>query len=158
MMKVMVDAITSLKVGKYLVKSFISITLTCFRSLASVRMAEEVTDDVLYLLALNHVLAGIEDEVLGALNILQMDLGVLEGQTRGDYFLNSIFDPSVKQCKGHPPPGHQGGPGVPTFSFDLDPPGDRRPGAPAAWGRPTPSALPPSTPPSTWRTRSCRWW
>ena len=27
-----------------------------------------------------------------------MDLGVLEGQTRGDYFLNSIFDPSVKQC------------------------------------------------------------
>ena len=66
MMKVMVDAIKSLKVGKYLVKSFISITLTCFRSLASVRMAEEVTDDVLYLLALNHVLAGIEDEVLGA--------------------------------------------------------------------------------------------
>ena len=38
MMKVMVDAIKSLKVGKYLVKSFISITLTCFRSLASVRM------------------------------------------------------------------------------------------------------------------------
>ena len=66
MMKVMVDAIESLKVGRYLVKSFISITLTCFRSLASVRMAEEVTDDVLYLLALNHVLAGIEDEVLGA--------------------------------------------------------------------------------------------
>ena len=65
MMKVMVDAIKSLKVGRYLVKSFISITLTCFRSLASVRMAEEVTD-VLYLLALNHVLAGIEDEVLGA--------------------------------------------------------------------------------------------
>ena len=30
-----------------------------------------------------------------------MDLGVLEGQTRGDYFLNSIFDPSVKQCTGH---------------------------------------------------------
>ena len=66
MMNVMVDAIKSLKVGKYLVKYFISITLTCFRSLASVRMAEEVTDDVLYLLALNHVLAGIEDEVLGA--------------------------------------------------------------------------------------------
>ena len=65
MMKVMVDAIKSLKVGRYLVKSFISITLTCFRSLASVRMAEEVTDDVLYLLALNHVLAGIEDEVQG---------------------------------------------------------------------------------------------
>ena len=27
-----------------------------------------------------------------------MDLGVLEGQTRRDYFLNSIFDPSVNQC------------------------------------------------------------
>ena len=32
-----------------------------------------------------------------------MDLGVLEGQTRGDYFLNSIFDPSVKQCTVQPP-------------------------------------------------------
>ena len=30
-----------------------------------------------------------------------MDLGVLEGQTRGDYFLNSIFEPSVKQCSEH---------------------------------------------------------
>ena len=65
MMKVMVDAIKSLKVGKYLVKSFISITLTCFRSLASVRMAEEGTDDILCLLALNHSLEGIEDEVQG---------------------------------------------------------------------------------------------
>ena len=65
MMKVMVDAIKSLKVGKYLVKSFISITLTCFRSLASVRMAEEGTNDILYLLALNHSLEGIEDEVQG---------------------------------------------------------------------------------------------
>ena len=65
MMKVMVDAIKSLKVGRYLVKSFISITLTCFRSLASVRMAEEGTDDILYLLALNHSLEGIEDEVQG---------------------------------------------------------------------------------------------
>ena len=27
-----------------------------------------------------------------------MDLGVLEGQTREDYFFNSIFDPSVNQC------------------------------------------------------------
>ena len=27
-----------------------------------------------------------------------MDLGVLEGQTRRDYFLNSIFDPSLNQC------------------------------------------------------------
>ena len=65
MMNVMVDAIKSLKVGKYLVKSFISITLTCFRSLASVSMAEEGTDDILYLLALNHSLEGIEDEVQG---------------------------------------------------------------------------------------------
>ena len=31
-----------------------------------------------------------------------MDLGILEGQTRGDYFLNSIFDPSVNQCTHHP--------------------------------------------------------
>ena len=30
-----------------------------------------------------------------------MVLGVLEGQTRGDYFLNSIFDPSVNQCSGY---------------------------------------------------------
>ena len=29
---------------------------------------------------------------------MQMDLGVLEGQTRGGYFLDSIFDPSVNQC------------------------------------------------------------
>ena len=27
-----------------------------------------------------------------------MDLGVLEGQTRGKYFLDSSFDPSVNQC------------------------------------------------------------
>ena len=96
MMNVMVDAIKSLKVGRYLVKSFISITLTCFRSLASVRMAEEGTD-VLYLLAKNHVLVGIVDEVLETSNLLQMDLGALEGQTSGDYFLNSIFDSSVNQ-------------------------------------------------------------
>ena len=65
-------------------------------------MAEEGKDDVLYLLASNHVLEGIVDEVLGTLNLLQMDLGALEGQTRGDYFLDSIFDPSVNQCSGHP--------------------------------------------------------
>ena len=29
-----------------------------------------------------------------------MDLGVLDGQTGGDYFLDSIFDPSVNQCIG----------------------------------------------------------
>ena len=27
-----------------------------------------------------------------------MDLGVLEGQTKGGYFSDSIFDPSVNQC------------------------------------------------------------
>ena len=27
-----------------------------------------------------------------------MEIGALEGQTRGDYFLDSIFDPSVNQC------------------------------------------------------------
>ena len=30
-----------------------------------------------------------------------MDLGALEGQTMGDYFLDSIFDPSVNQCNLH---------------------------------------------------------
>ena len=79
-------------------KSFIAITLNCFRSLVAVRMAEEGTDYVLYLLAKNHVLVGIVDEVLKTLNLLQMDLGALEGQTREDYFLNSIFYPSVNQC------------------------------------------------------------
>ena len=64
-------------------------------------MAEEGKDDVLYLLASNHVLEGIVDEVLGALNLLQLDLGVLKGQIRGDYFLDSIFDPSVNQCNVH---------------------------------------------------------
>ena len=58
-------------------------------------MAEEGTDDVLHLLAKNHVLVGILDEVLKTLNLLQMDLGAQEGQPRGDLFLNSIFDPSV---------------------------------------------------------------
>ena len=47
---------------------------------------------------LSHPLVGIVDEVLGTLNLLQMDIGALEGQTRGDYFLDSIFDPSVNQC------------------------------------------------------------
>ena len=67
-------------------KSFIYITLNCFRSLAAVSMAEEGKDDVLYLLASNNVLEGIVDEVLGTLNLLQMDLGALEGQTRGSIF------------------------------------------------------------------------
>ena len=57
-----------------------------------------MADDVLYLLAKNHVLVGILDEVLETLNLLQMDLGALEGQTRGDYLENSIFDPSTNQC------------------------------------------------------------
>ena len=50
---------------------------------------------------MNHVLVGIVDEVVGISNLLQMDLGVLEGQTRGGYFLDSIFDPSVNQCNVH---------------------------------------------------------
>ena len=45
---------------------------------------------------------GKVDEVLETSNLLQMDLGALEGHTRGDYFLNSIFDPSVNQCNGEP--------------------------------------------------------
>ena len=28
----------------------------------------------------------------------KMDLGVLEGQTKGGYFSDYIFDPSVNQC------------------------------------------------------------
>ena len=56
-------------------------------------MAEEGKDDVLYLLASNHVLEGIVDEVLGTLNLLQMDLGALEGQTRGDLFFKFHFWP-----------------------------------------------------------------
>ena len=63
-------------------------------------MAMEGKDDVLYLLASNHVLEGIVDEVLGTLNLLQMEVGAPEGQTRGDYFLDSIFDPSVYQSTG----------------------------------------------------------
>ena len=45
---------------------------------------------------------GIEDEVLGTLNLLQMDLGVLEGQTSRGLFSNSIFDPSVIGAIGYP--------------------------------------------------------
>ena len=40
-----------------------------------------------------------------------MDLGVLEGQTRGDYFLNSIFDHSVNQCTADPSQGTNTGAG-----------------------------------------------
>ena len=38
-----------------------------------------------------------------------MDLGSLEGQTRGDYFLNSISDPSVNQCTGECKPSGEYG-------------------------------------------------
>ena len=38
------------KNGRNLVKSFISITLTSFRSTAEVKMAEDGTDDLLFLL------------------------------------------------------------------------------------------------------------
>ena len=33
-----------------------------------------------------------------------MILEVLEGQTKGGYFSDSIFDPSVNQCNGHVSP------------------------------------------------------
>ena len=66
-------------------------------------MAEEGKDDVLYLLASNHVLEGIVDEVLGTLNLLQMILGVIEGQIRGGYFPDCILDPSVTDCTEEPP-------------------------------------------------------
>ena len=52
-------------------------------------------------MAWDHALEGIVDEVLEILNLLQMDLGVQEGQIRGDYFSDSIFDPSVNQCSDH---------------------------------------------------------
>ena len=65
-------------------------------------MAEVGQDDELYLLAWNHVLAGIEDEVLEALNLLPIDLGVLEGQTSRGLFSNSIFDFSLIGAIPHP--------------------------------------------------------
>ena len=43
-----------------------------------------------------------------------MDLGVLEGQTKGGYFSDSIFDPSVNQCNEQPrgPDGNKVGVGI----------------------------------------------
>ena len=52
-------------------------------------------DAVLYLRDRDHVLVGKENGVIGTSNLLEMVPGVLEGQTSGDLFLNSIFDPSV---------------------------------------------------------------
>ena len=52
-------------------------------------------DGVLYQWDWDHVLEGIVDEVLGTLNLLQMILGVIEGQIRGGYFPDCILDPSV---------------------------------------------------------------
>ena len=43
---------------------------------------------------------GIVDEVLGTLNLLQMIIGVIEGQIRGGYFPDYILDPSVIDCIG----------------------------------------------------------
>ena len=40
-----------------------------------------------------------------------MDLGVLEGQTKGGYFSDSIFDPSVNQCIGQ---------AIPYRDWDLE--------------------------------------
>ena len=58
-------------------------------------------DAVLYLQDRDHVLAGKENGVVGTSNLLEMVPGVLEGQTSGDLFLNSIFDPSVIGTTGH---------------------------------------------------------
>ena len=58
-------------------------------------------DAVLYLQDRDHVLVGKENEVVGTSNLLEMVPGVLEGQTSGGLFLNSIFDPSVNQCNMH---------------------------------------------------------
>jgi len=42
-----------------------------------------MADDELYLLACDHVLAGVVDEVMGIENLLGMILGVLEGLING---------------------------------------------------------------------------
>ena len=52
-------------------------------------------DAVLYQRDRDHVLEGIEDEVVGTSNLLEMVVGVMEGQFRGGCFLDSILDPSV---------------------------------------------------------------
>ena len=59
-------------------------------------------DAVLYQWDWDHVLEGIVDEVLGTLNLLQMILGVIEGQIRGGYFPDCILDPSVVDPTGPP--------------------------------------------------------
>ena len=45
-------------------------------------------DAVLYQQDWDHVLQGIEDEVVGTSNPLEIVLGVMEGQIRGGYFLD----------------------------------------------------------------------
>ena len=52
-------------------------------------------DTVLYLQDRDHVLVGKENGVIGTSNLLEMVPGVLEGQTSGGFFSNSIFYPSV---------------------------------------------------------------
>ena len=59
-------------------------------------------DAVLYLRDRDHVLVGKENGVVGTSNLLEMVPGVLEGQTSGGLFLNSIFDPSVIGASVHP--------------------------------------------------------
>ena len=61
-------------------------------------------DAVLYQRDRDHVLEGIEDEVVGTSNLLEMVLGVQEGQIRGGYFLDSILDPSVIDRNGQQTP------------------------------------------------------
>ena len=52
-------------------------------------------DAVLYLRDRDHVLVGKENGVIGTSNLLEMIPGVLEGQTSGGLFLDTIFDPSM---------------------------------------------------------------
>ena len=59
-----------------------------------------MADDELYLLAWDHVLAGIVDEVIGIENLLGMILGVLEGLIQRGLLRFSIFTPSSVQLLG----------------------------------------------------------
>ena len=52
----------------------------------------------------NHVLAEIEGKDLAPKFFWGMVLGVKEGQSRGDYFLDCIFDPSVNHCNAKAQP------------------------------------------------------
>ena len=59
-------------------------------------------DDKLLLLAWDHVLAGIVDEVIGIENLLGIILGILEGLINRGLFRFSVFTPSSVQCPAIP--------------------------------------------------------